>query len=396
MRLCRREQERGLTDLHFDWLEEKDVQRKLHSLAVDHGVHGLVLWTLGCSDLRTGIGPAFRKALLELIPPLRRQSFLWDMELDRLLTQLGKRELLPVVLKGAALRFMVYTDPVQRQLGDLDLLLPRDRIDDAVETLQACGYASPYSEAADKDYFRHHFHIRLAHRLGFVVEVHWGLIRPDAPFALDAGSFLRRSRIFQRPSGPEIHVPSLEDMVLHAASQNLEDTFRLRRLVDIDRLIASSHEFDWDYLEKSAKLGELQVVLALCLEFCEQLLGTPIPAGFTRMLRVSRLTRVHLALVQPVESLFSQQTNRPGASTIRNLWLIAGWRSRLKKVAQIFVGAEDPLKWIWVGGDRSPERTSAPLRGIASVLRLIALQLRLYGRAARTGFRPTAGRRSPL
>lgn len=53
-----------------------------------------------------------------------------------------------MVLKSAALANTVYEDIGLRWITDLDLLLPAERLDGALETPSRIGYRDPYPEAA--------------------------------------------------------------------------------------------------------------------------------------------------------------------------------------------------------------------------------------------------------
>lgn len=382
-----------LSEKDIALLAQEAVQKDLCSFAIRHGVLGLVLSALEDSHVGATLSGALSERLLRPLHTLRQRAILWELERDRLLLHLSCCSLSSVVLKGAALQHTAYSEPVQRQMGDLDLLLPREHIEDAVQALRSLGYSNPWPDGAIESYLRHHFHIRLVHPKGSIVELHWDLIRPDEPFQLDAAAFLHRSRVNHRSMGPDFRVPSPEDMVLHMASQNLGDSFRLRRLVDVDRTIACSARLDWGYLERSAKAGRLQVVLALSLRLCETLLGTSVPPGFIRTLRVPRIVRVHLTLLRPLQWVALQPPDRTAASELRHFWFILGWRPRLKRIAQMLARREDPLNWIWKGRDAPEERAAAPLQGIASLFKLVVYQAWVYCLAVAASV-STSGRRT--
>ena len=150
-------------------------------------------------------------------------------------------------------------------------------------------------------------------------------------------------------SRPVLRVPSAEDMILHMASQNAEDAFgRLGRIVDVDRLIASTPHLDWDYLRQAARRGEVQIFTAVTLRLAQLLLGTPVPRGFVESLRLSRLTRLNLALFRAVPWMITlPDDRRTSAGTLMLLWTTVGWRKRLRRCALIALMREDPLDWVW-------------------------------------------------
>lgn len=335
LELCRRESERRLGENGFSSLAFADAGERLFALAARHGVYGLVLSTLEEPRLLALLPPALARRIQPSLRSVRQQAILWDLERDRLMSELASHNLIPVVLKGAGLRHTVYVEPAQRQLGDIDILVPRERIDEALRALQALGYRSPWPEAAIDGYRPHPYHVRLVNDQGFKVEVHWDLVRPTRPFRLDAAAFERRSQLCRQVSAPDLRVPSAEDTVLHMASQNaFARFFRFYRLVDVDRVVASSPDFNWDYLEQSAKVGKLEVVLALTLRLCESQFHTPIPEGFIDRLRVPGAVRFHLALMRPGRWSISSQPEHGVAFRLRYVWCVSGWRPRLQTIYQ--------------------------------------------------------------
>lgn len=79
-----------------------------------------------------------------------RRALAIDVVLDRLLISstdaLGVADIPVRVLKGAAVAHTVYDDPAMRSYGDVDLLVPAERYDEAVGVLEATGRMRRYAE----------------------------------------------------------------------------------------------------------------------------------------------------------------------------------------------------------------------------------------------------------
>src|SRR5262245_28771809 len=237
VKLTQRREIRASLDGDDVLFEERPFRERFTQLAMRHGVHGLALSAIVRAPLIQSLSAEVRDEFTASFARLRRQAIVWDVERDRLLSSLERKGLIPVVLKGSALRETIYDQPAERSLSDLDLLFPDDQLESSMETLQANGYRSPSSAEVREAYRQHHFHYQLTHPGGFVVEVHWALCRPDLYFHLDHRAFLARAVERPRGSRPLLRVPSAEDMILHMASQNVEDAFaRLRLIVDVDRI----------------------------------------------------------------------------------------------------------------------------------------------------------------
>ncbi|MCX7670614.1 MAG: nucleotidyltransferase family protein, partial [Anaerolineae bacterium] len=62
-------------------------------------------------------------------------------ELEDVVVTLTDAGITPILLKGAALTQTVYADPALRPMTDLDLLVQREQVADALRVLAAQGYA---------------------------------------------------------------------------------------------------------------------------------------------------------------------------------------------------------------------------------------------------------------
>ncbi|HYB41801.1 MAG TPA: nucleotidyltransferase family protein, partial [Candidatus Methylomirabilis sp.] len=228
------------------------------------------------------------------------------------------------------------------------------------------------------------------------VELHWALSRPGGGFRLDERAVLARAVARPSAAGPAGRVPSAEDMVLHLASQNEEDAFgRLRRLVDIDRVVALAPRLDWSYLRESAGKARAQTLLALSLRLAQRLLDTPVPRGFVESLRLSRLCRLNLALLRPVSWLMTPDGQRPAvAAELLLLWTTVGWRSRLQRCLVFAWPHSDALAAAWrTEIDEVVERRARGPRRLWVLAKLVAYQLWVYGRGLVAVF-TSSGRRS--
>jgi hypothetical protein len=354
-------------------------------LAMEHGIHGLVLRALVRSPLMTTLPLETAQGLTAEWNRLRRRAALWDLERDRLLSRLEHQGLTPVVLKGGALRETGYEEPAERPAGDLDLLMPPSQLEEAQAALQRAGYRFVGSQTVMAAYRLHHFHIALTNSNGFIVEIHWALSRAKQGFYLDERAFLTRATSRPRAAAVPLRVPSAEDMILHLASQNEEDAFgRFGRLVDLDRVVASTPQLDWSYLGTAARRGGVQTFTALSLRLAQILLNTALPVGFVEDLAPSRLSRLNLALLHPVLWVISPPAHRSAAAgQILLFWTTVGWRNRLRRYLAVAWWKTDPLAWVWMGSSGWRPRRIWPL------VKLVAYQLLAYARGLAAALTPS-------
>jgi hypothetical protein len=349
--LVRADSASEVTSSELAALEDDSFRSVFRSIVTGHGVIGLALTSLRRCGGFESLKPETRDELIAPLRPFAFQAALWDAERDRLLRVLREHSLIPVVLKGGALRLTVYEDPAERLSGDLDLLVSAHRVRDGLEALAEAGYVDHWTDDARREHLRYGYHLSLSHASGFEVELHWDLAARGEGFHFDPAAFLNRSILHEREGSDPVRVPSPEHMVLHLADQNREDSFaRLKRLVDIDRVVrgARDSDFDWDYLVSQARQGGHATVLALSLRLARRLLDTPVPSRVDRDLKPPPLARAHIALLNPEAFLVTQQAHRNAvARRALHLWLISGWRRRVRWVQRVIDGSTNPMAHVY-------------------------------------------------
>lgn len=188
----------------------------------------------------------------------------------------------PVVLmKGAAYVHAGLPPARGRFVGDVDLMVPRARIDAVEQRLLAAGWQSGDLDAYDQRYYREWTHEipPLQHpERDTPVDVHHTIaaltsrVHPQAQAILDASVPL--------PDG-RLHVMAPADMVLHSAVHLFNDEvgMPLRDLFDLHDLVVhfSSDPGFWDTLLQRAQLHGLQRVCYHLLRQLRMQLDTPLP-----------------------------------------------------------------------------------------------------------------------
>ena len=94
-------------------------------------------------------------------------------ELLRVLTELQKAGVRPLLLKGTALAYSLYPNPALRPRGDTDLLIPESQLDQVAMVLARVGYARGSAVTGElisyqANWIRHHG-VAITHNL----DVHW-------------------------------------------------------------------------------------------------------------------------------------------------------------------------------------------------------------------------------
>ena len=179
-----------------------------------------------------------------------RIAALWEAEMAR--RALAPLDVPVVLLKGTAYVAAGLAAGVGRSIGDLDILVPRDRIDEVEAALIAAGWEWVKPDPYDDDYYRRWMHELppLIHReRDRMIDVHHNILPLTARISPNVGAMLA-DRI---DLGTGLSVLSREDMVLHSVAHLFADgdlAGGLRNLWDIHRLL---DEFtDDDFIEPLA------------------------------------------------------------------------------------------------------------------------------------------------
>jgi len=179
----------------------------------------------------------------------------------------------PLVIKGPAVAEALYEPRTLRPFADLDLLVPRSKLEAAVDTLARLGYrANLHLRPGFAERYRHdiHFSRRQGDRtLG--IDLHWRI--SDDPL----GTELAHDRIEVAPleiDGARMASPGPADRLLVLSTHFLTD--RLRRLLwieDVRRAALAADESQWlETFERADEKG-LSWVLHRALDYAAHHLG---------------------------------------------------------------------------------------------------------------------------
>ncbi|MFS0737014.1 nucleotidyltransferase family protein [Sphingomonas sp. 1P06PA] len=267
-----------------------------------------------------------------------RRAALWEAEMAR-------RALAPlavplVLLKGTAFAAADLDAARGRAIGDLDILVPRDRLDAVEAALISAGWEWVKDDPYDQLYYRRWMHELppLIHRArDRMIDVHHTILPPTARPKPCADLLIAEARPIE--SGLPVLHPA--DMIVHAAAHLFADgdlAGGLRNLWDIDRLLRqlrTDPAFDIELRER-AMAHDLVPHVARALRLSASLYGTPVDAALAGRARpADRLYRRRLLArdgwgraTRPATRLAfyvrSHAIRMPPAMLARHLWI--KWR----------------------------------------------------------------------
>lgn len=209
-------------------------------------------------------------------------------ELSSLIDRFRTDDIPVIILKGGALAVTLYDDAALRPMGDIDLLIPRDRVERAKHALTGHGY-SPCAEMADG--FADKFSIeqtflRLGNRPS-QIDVHWHAFTMPYYFErIPIEWFWRRTARVEVGGASALMMSPTAQLLYLSAHYMLHNFRRLIWSHDLALLIERrGDEIDWDDAAAAAAEFGVSALLADALFEVRGQWGVPIPAGVEARLR---------------------------------------------------------------------------------------------------------------
>jgi Uncharacterised nucleotidyltransferase len=183
-----------------------------------------------------------------------------------------------LALKGAALAPLYYRDWGVRRMQDFDLLVPPDRVRDAIAVLRGIGAVPGVPDVEAWIPLRHA--VMFQHPDGWEMDLHWYSLWRSAPdqsiwdhaVPLDVG-------------GEQTLAPGPTHQLLLVCVHGVDwaENPPLRWLADATAVIRSG-EVDWDLLVEEAETRLLTLVLGSALQYLRDVMDAPVPDDVLRRL----------------------------------------------------------------------------------------------------------------
>lgn len=209
-------------------------------------------------------------------------------ELKWLKRALDKAGVKLLLLKGAAYIAGDLPAAPGRLIGDIDLLVPLEKIGRSEAILGEFGWEPGEQAPYDERYFRQWMHEipPLGHiARGSTLDVHHTILPPTAKPKPDAKKLFEAAREIS----PGIWALAPTDMVIHSAAHLFHEgefDHGLRDLLDLDRLLrhfGDTEDQFWSHLLPRAEELDLQRPLYYALRYVRHFFHTPIPSSALEM-----------------------------------------------------------------------------------------------------------------
>lgn len=224
---------------------------------------------------------------------MRRQSLVnefrmaaLESRLQRVVATLDDQDIPVMLMKGAALAVTVYGSFARRPMGDLDLLVPQARAQEAWDALRGQGWTPELDDG--EGFYDGHQHLCplvAPGGAGVVVELHRCLLYPRGPFHLperDVWASAKRVEL----GGRSVWVPAPHHMVLHLCI-HFAWSHAMRRALGrtVRDLAALAPSVDWPRLVELAGATRSGSCCYWTLRLARRLGGASVPDDVLRELR---------------------------------------------------------------------------------------------------------------
>ena len=259
---------------------DAEGQGRLWDRAVDQSLHLYLAWRI-TGEAGASWSEGLRRDARAVLADAAVLEELQRRELLAVTNALARAGVQTLLLKGAALAYQVYPEPLLRVRDDTDLLIrPTDR-DRAAEVLVGLGYDPAAENTADLATAQRHFRHADRGRFAHPIDVHWRVTNPLV-FA-DALPFDRtwsRSVVIRAldPARGPCAVDALLLACLHRLAHHGDES-SIHWVYDIHRLAATLTDQGWGEVVEQAAANRLSGACLQGLSRSAGAFGTIIPAG---------------------------------------------------------------------------------------------------------------------
>ncbi len=289
----------------------------LVEIATQQRVQTLFLAQLRALEMETAVPPHLLIKMQQQYQQVILQNLAIYRELRLINEKMQAANIPMIVLKGTYLATAVYPHIGQRAVGDLDILLPEDKIEQAVDLMHDLDWREiqPFAlEAIQKNL--HHLPPFAKQGMYFPVEIHWNIVRPRDDLNISADELWVKPALTSL-AGPEILAfpPYLQllHLALHAA-YNHHFAFDLRSLCDIAQIINQQvGSIDWDLFADKAIAWRWQRGIYLTLKLVQAFWDTAVPPHILAQLKPEQMADHLIEMAR--QQLLWGRTNNIGITT---------------------------------------------------------------------------------
>ena len=221
-----------------------------------------------------------------------------------------------LLLKGAALVLSYYQNHALRPMADVDLVIPRTRLDEALSILARLGWR--FAREPDRDMIRFHHALQCFGPDGGEIDLHWRVTYEISEEDDDSFRDTAEPVVFMGTTVRQLDATHLLfQVIVHGVRWNLETP--IRWIPDALAILrARSRDIDWKLLQTLAEKHRLSFRLGLGHNYLTDTFGAPVPSSVLERFRTSRVS-----VLEKIENtVLLDDYRRFERSLLGNQWML--------------------------------------------------------------------------
>ncbi len=272
---------------HSLYQKEESYDRFI-KLAYKHGIVPLIYKNTKNLHQSSLILTKFIDKLKPHYQTIAQRNMLMSAELIYITKFLKTNHIESLACKGPALSQMAYGDITLRQYGDIDILIRKKDRHKMMLILEEKGYIPEIQlKENSKEIFFNTVNVIAFYKksTGTRIEIHWELLSKN--YAMDwKEEILWKNTKFIQINNSKIQVLTMENHLLYICVHSAKHLYeRIEWICDIDRLIQSNQNINWQYILKEARRMGITRMLYLGLTLCKELFDLTIPEDIQKKIQ---------------------------------------------------------------------------------------------------------------
>ena len=338
------DREKEISEDAFSALDWDALARK----AQVEGVGPLLYWKLSRSERFSSLPEETQNLLKILYAGTKMQNQRRFKDLKTLAGLFNQANISAVVLKGACFALANYPDIGLRPMSDMDLLIPKAKLAEAVRIAKRLGYEEAHSEAFPtlRNFLEQDIVMLKRSEPFNILELHNSILVDKAfTFAVPVEWFWTHTEPFitiSKVKFENLSILSPTVQVLYTSAHAIlkhGEHVPLRWYYDLDLLVRFyGTRIDWDLLLSQAKNFEWSSALSAALLQTHSYFDTPIPDRILARLSESS---------DRYSSWIALRQEKPATRILEELryFKVMNWYGRIFKIAGLVIPSPSYMRW---------------------------------------------------
>lgn len=300
--------------------------------AARHGLTHFLYDLFSRPGVRNGVPTQLLEEIKRACFRLAASNLMLSGELRAILLTFEERHLRCAPLRGLALAELLYGDVTARPMGDIDLLVRKEDLQEVTALLKGLGFQEIDRRPGFAQAFSYTLEFFKDRHGSVIVEPHWSIAYPPFVDRVDMDQVWKRC-VRGRVVGVETWLLGRADLLVHLCFHLIHrgESAPLLWFYELDRLIQKEKiALDWPQVLLLARESGLEAFLAEVLGKVKGLFDSPIPDHVLWQLRAQITPRPARAVESRLVHLLAGQSRVDGLESFALLFTIKGIRVKLR------------------------------------------------------------------